>query len=107
MSESGIPLGELVRSRAGRDSDRWFVVVQLHDDRYVGLADGETRRVCRPKKKNVRHLERSGIIVEQVARDIADGLVVTDSALKSLIEQWAPGRGEAPGGREEVDTVDG
>ncbi len=48
--------GEVVRSRAGRDRGRAFVVVQLLDEDYALLVDGRLRTLERPKKKNCRHL---------------------------------------------------
>ena len=48
--------GEVVRSRAGRDRGRAFVVVQLLDEDYALLVDGRLRTLERPKKKKRRHL---------------------------------------------------
>ena len=48
--------GEVVRSRAGRDRGRAFVVVKLLDEDYALLVDGRLRTLERPKKKKRRHL---------------------------------------------------
>ncbi len=48
--------GEIVRSRAGRDRGRAFVVRKILDADYVLLVDGTLRTLERPKKKKRRHL---------------------------------------------------
>lgn len=48
--------GQLVISKAGRDKGKWFVVYKIEGP-WVYLVDGKTRRLERPKKKNIRHLQ--------------------------------------------------
>jgi len=48
--------GEIVRSKAGRDCGRAFVVWKILDEQYVLLVDGALRTMERPKKKKRRHL---------------------------------------------------
>ena len=49
-------IGGIVRSRAGRDRGRAFVILEILDEQYVLLADGKLRTIERPKKKKRRHL---------------------------------------------------
>ena len=48
--------GGIIRSRAGRDRGRAFVILKILDADYVLLADGRLRTLDRPKKKKRRHL---------------------------------------------------
>ncbi|MCI5674692.1 MAG: KOW domain-containing RNA-binding protein [Ezakiella sp.] len=48
--------GQIVRSKAGRDKFRYFVIYEVLDDDYVTIVDGDLRKVDRPKKKKIRHL---------------------------------------------------
>lgn len=48
--------GSAVKSVSGRDKGTLYIVTEKYDDRYVACADGKTRSVRRPKRKNVRHL---------------------------------------------------
>ncbi len=50
--------GQLVRSLAGRDKDKHYIVLQVLDDKYVFLVDGRSRTLARPKRKNIAHLQR-------------------------------------------------
>jgi len=56
MTREPLYEGEIVRSRAGRDSGRAFVVWKILDEAYVLLVDGTLRTLERPKKKKRRHL---------------------------------------------------
>lgn len=47
--------GVVVRSRAGRDKDQFFVVLESMPTCCL-IADGKQRPLERPKKKNRRHL---------------------------------------------------
>ena len=47
----------IVRSLAGRDKDRLFLVVGVTDKGELLLADGKTRKVETPKKKKEKHTE--------------------------------------------------
>ena len=56
MMNGPLELGGIVRSRAGRDRGRAFVILKIVDADYVLLADGRLRTLERPKKKKRRHL---------------------------------------------------
>lgn len=48
--------GAVVKSKAGRDKFRHFVVIEVIDEEYVTIADGDLRKVDAPKKKKIKHL---------------------------------------------------
>ncbi|MBQ6387604.1 MAG: KOW domain-containing RNA-binding protein [Ruminococcus sp.] len=50
-----ISQGSVVRAKAGRDKDKFFVVLQT-DGEYALIADGRRRRVEHPKRKKIKHL---------------------------------------------------
>ena len=50
-----IGLGKVVRSKNGRDEGREFIVTALEGD-FAYVADGDTRKIEKPKKKRARHL---------------------------------------------------
>lgn len=49
--------GQLVRSLAGRDKGKHYLVLRELDQKNVLLVDGRSRPVSRPKKKNKAHLQ--------------------------------------------------
>ena len=81
----------MVGSRAGRDSGQRYLVVGKSGDRFVLVADGKTRRVAAPKKKNIRHLIFHPAVAEVIEEKLTAGEEVTDeevrSALAELVEE--------------------
>ncbi len=64
--------GMVVKSDAGRDQERYYAVVAVEDG-FPRIADGKLHKLCRPKKKNPRHLKRTGQRIElsEAATDAA------------------------------------
>ncbi len=50
--------GQLVRSLAGRDKGKHYLVLEKLDHKHVLLVNGRSRPVERPKKKNIVHLQQ-------------------------------------------------
>ena len=48
--------GDIVISRAGHDTDKYFVVTSTVSEEFVLIADGKLRTVERPKLKRIKHL---------------------------------------------------
>ena len=48
--------GMLVRSKAGHDKDRIYVIIRTEDE-FVYVADGDLRPLRHMKRKNARHLQ--------------------------------------------------
>jgi ribosomal protein L14E/L6E/L27E len=65
-----IMIGQYVRSKAGRDKDRVFIVMKIVDENYLLIADGDLRRIEKPKKKKIRHLT----MIDQVSESLKDKL---------------------------------
>lgn len=65
-----LELGQVVKSSAGRDSDKYFVVVNIIDKNYVLLVDGDLRKLDNPKKKKIKHIKKTNIIFEEINKKI-------------------------------------
>lgn len=46
-------IGRLVLSKAGRDKDNSFIVIDILDDNYVYICDGDIHTLDKPKKKKL------------------------------------------------------
>ncbi|MDO5037269.1 MAG: KOW domain-containing RNA-binding protein [Tissierellia bacterium] len=53
---SDIKIGQIVQSKAGRDKDDFFAVLEIVDQEYVLLVNGRRRNLANPKKKKMKHL---------------------------------------------------
>ena len=83
----GIQIGSVVLSTQGRDKGMYFVVVAMGKDLYY-LADGGMRKLKAPKKKNVKHVSNSGVVLESIAAKLTEGKKVFDSEVKSALRQF-------------------
>lgn len=54
-------------SKAGRDAGKHYIIVGLEKENYVKIANGDTRRIENPKRKNVKHLYFTGDVIEELA----------------------------------------
>lgn len=82
-----IEIGSVVRSLAGRDQGRLFVVVQEVDSDFVMVANGKLRGMDRLKKKRRKHLKPTGSVVEELRDRLADGLTVEDHEIRSWLKK--------------------
>ncbi|HHY36876.1 MAG TPA: RNA-binding protein [Firmicutes bacterium] len=91
MAAGRLRLGQLVSSRAGRDCGQRYLVVGKTGDRFVLLADGDTRKMAAPKKKNIKHLIFHPAVAEEIENKLTAGEGVTDEeirlALTALVEE--------------------
>ena len=84
MQVKPIGVGSVVRSRAGRDAGRDFLVIGILDEEYVLLADGDLRKADKPKKKKMKHLAATGRTIMQ-AEAIAKGEGFTNAQIRSWL----------------------
>lgn len=70
--------GTIVKSIAGHDKQRFYVVVEANGDK-VKIADGKVRKLESPKIKNLKHLR---ITHKKVDLDS----ITSNKALKGILE---------------------
>jgi len=77
--------GQLVRSLAGRDKDKYYLVLGRDQDTLY-LADGRKRGAQNPKKKNIRHVQRCNRIAADAVTTVP-GRSVRDEEIRAGIRQ--------------------
>ena len=85
MKTFPIEVGSVVRSMAGRDQGRLFIVIQEIDEDFVMIANGKLRGMDRLKKKRRRHLKATGTVVEELRGRFAEGGKVEDHEIRSWL----------------------
>ncbi|MDD4160106.1 MAG: KOW domain-containing protein [Synergistaceae bacterium] len=65
--------GDVVSVRRGKNKGKFFVVVGIESETRIFIADGSKYSVVKPKKKNVKHLQRTLMNLEDVAGRVAGG----------------------------------
>ena len=79
-NDCDVSIGQLVKSKAGRDKGEVFIVIDIIDHEYVFVVDGKLRKLSKPKKKKVKHLQRYDEIIRdfekmQKQTDFNDALI--------------------------------
>ena len=82
-----IEVGSIVRSLAGRDQGRLFVVIQELDSDFVTVANGKLRGMDRLKKKRRKHLKPTGSVVQELRDRLAAGETVEDHEIRSWLKK--------------------
>lgn len=70
-----IKVGQIVKSKAGRDSGKVFIIKDILDQDYVAIVDGELRKLAKPKKKKIKHLMIYKDIINIENADINDSYI--------------------------------
>ena len=83
--------GDVVVSLCGRDKGKRCFVLAC-DDKTVTLADGKTRRLSRPKRKNRRHVAKEACDSPLVRDSLSTGTPLTDAALRKTLSALADGQ---------------
>lgn len=63
--------GQIVFSKCGRDKKRAFIVLSVEGE-YAYLVDGDLRRLVKPKKKKLRHIQVTNNITKEELENDSD-----------------------------------
>lgn len=86
MGNYPVEIGRVVISKSGRDKERPFLIVELPGEPYVLIADGALRRLRKPKKKKLKHLELTDIVLKSIQDKLKQGTKVFDAELRSALK---------------------
>ena len=87
-STGDIAIGQVVKSRAGRDKGNIFLVVDVVDDEYVLISDGDIRKLDNPKKKKIKHLIVYSTVVDELNEKILGGIKINNAYIRKLLEPF-------------------
>lgn len=73
--------GLIVRAAAGRDCGGFFVILDVDENGFCLIADGKSRKLLSPKRKNPKHLKFTDVY--------ADLNNITDKKLKKLLNEFS------------------
>lgn len=74
-------VADIVRSEAGRDQGRCFMVIAVEQE-YVRLCDGDYRRIEKPKRKKIKHVRFVGVSEMQTTQKLLRGDSVQNSEIR-------------------------
>lgn len=80
-------VGQIVYSKRGRDKSRPFVVFHVEDE-YLYLVDGELRKLYKPKKKKIKHVQPTNYIDQNIKSIILESKYLLDNDIKKTILKY-------------------
>ncbi len=86
-TRNDLVLGQIVKSKAGHDKGCVFFVVQVLDDEYVLIADGDRRKYDSPKKKKVKHLQPYNRVNQVIYEKLVSGAKIENIDLQRELEK--------------------
>ncbi|MGI6307297.1 MAG: hypothetical protein ACOX1X_01595 [Dethiobacteria bacterium] len=82
-------LGQVVKSLAGRDKGKIYLIIGFIAGGRVLLVDGRVRTVNKPKKKNIKHLQPYRCVIPEVKERIRQGNL-NDNAVRNALNILFP-----------------
>ena len=86
----GLQKGQVVKSKAGRDRNRVFVILDIIDESFVLVVDGDLRKLSSPKKKKIKHLIVYNTILEDFINMLNSNQKINDATVRKLLEPFLP-----------------
>ena len=78
-------IGSVVKAITGRESDELFIVTALDQD-YAMLVNGKTRKLEKPKRKNIKHIYL--LLKETPLKELLINNKATDAHIISLLKKY-------------------
>ena len=83
-----VTAGMIVRSKAGRDKGDLFIVLRTEDN-YAYIANGILRKVERPKKKKLMHLQLSGYVSSLIKDKLEAAKEVENFEVRKALAEYS------------------
>lgn len=83
-----VKIGQVVKSKAGRDSGRVFLILSILDEEYVEVVDGDLRKLNRPKKKKIKHLVIYNSIEWEFSDKLNKDIEINDAIVRRILEPY-------------------
>ena len=82
-----IARGGIVLARAGRDKNKYFLVLKTEDN-FVYICDGKSRRIQKPKKKKIKHVTLMGYAQEDICTRLKKEGQITNSEVSRYLNEY-------------------
>jgi ribosomal protein L14E/L6E/L27E len=87
-STRDIVVGQVVKSRAGRDKGNIFLVLEILDESHVLIVDGDIRKLDNPKKKKIKHLTVYNAVLKELEYKQENNLKINNAYIRKLLEPF-------------------
>lgn len=76
-------IGMLVRSKAGHDQGKVYVIMDMHAE-YLFLVDGDIRKLSNPKKKSKKHVQGIHLIVDEIVQKKQNHTLIDENIKRAI-----------------------
>ena len=80
-----LEIGRAVVSTQGHDKGRAFLIIELIDEHQVLIADGDTHKLAKPKKKHTKHLRTLPILAVDAVSSAQRHAGTADSSIRKAL----------------------
>lgn len=83
-----IAIGQVVKSRAGRDKGRVFLILDIIDNQNVLIVDGDLRKLDNPKQKKLKHLIIYNTVLPELKYKLDNKIKINNAYIRKLLEPF-------------------
>lgn len=83
-----LKIGQVVSSKNGRDIGKIFVILEIIDDNFVLIADGKSRKIDKPKKKKIKHLNVYKKVFEEIESKDLGKYQYNDAYIRRILKPY-------------------
>jgi len=87
-SSDDITVGQVVKSRAGRDKGKIFLVLDIIDNQNVLIVDGNLRKLDNPKRKKLKHLIVYNTVLSELKIKLDNEIKINNAYIRKLLEPF-------------------
>lgn len=91
MQLTDLDIGQIVKSKTGRDQGKYFVVFSKIDEEYVLIVDGSLRRIDKPKKKKIKHLAKVNAVSNEIREAILNNEKINNAFIRRELARLGVG----------------
>ncbi len=85
---SDVTIGQVVKSRAGRDKGKIFLILDIIDSEHVFIVDGDLRKLDNPKKKKIKHLIVYNTVLPELKYKLDNKMKINNAYIRKLLEPF-------------------
>ncbi|WP_304509530.1 KOW domain-containing RNA-binding protein [Anaerotignum sp.] len=80
-------VGQIVYSKDGHDKGETMMVFSVEDG-YLNLINGKTRKLAKPKRKKIIHVQPTNYVDAVIAEKLTENEYIQDSDIRKAIKMY-------------------
>lgn len=86
--DNSVNIGELVESTHGRDIQQIYLVINITENGYLVLVNGDNKTFEKPKIKNPKHIKKLNFVVSHLKEKLELNKGIYDAEVYSCIKKY-------------------